>query len=252
MAQEGIVDGSVDALFENELDKLVHQNVIEFEKRPDGRKLDEVRKLYAEIGLFKRLHGSALFMRGNTQSLAVTTLAAPGAAQLIETMEITDRRRFMLHYNFPPYSVGEIGRLGMPGRREIGHGNLADKTIRPLIPNPDEFPYTIRVVSEIMSSNGSSSMASVCAASLSLMDAGVPIKKPAAGVAMGLMSSPDGSYKILTDIQGPEDHYGDMDCKVGGTADGVTAIQMDVKIEGVTCGIIKEVLAQTKKLVWKF
>ncbi len=247
LAQEGIVDELIDALFEDELDKTVHRNIIESEKRPDGRKLDEVRALYAEIGLFKRLHGSALFARGNTQSLAVTTLAAPGAAQLIETMEITARRRFMLHYNFPPYSTGEIGRLGATGRREIGHGNLADKAIRPLIPDADDFPYTIRVVSEIMSSNGSSSMASVCAASLSLMDAGVPIKKPAAGVAMGLMSSPDGRYKILTDIQGPEDHYGDMDCKVAGTADGVTAIQMDVKIEGVTCGIIKEVLAQTKK-----
>ncbi len=247
LAQEGIVDELIDVLFEDELDKTVHRNIIESEKRPDGRKLDEVRALYAEIGLFKRLHGSALFARGNTQSLAVTTLAAPGAAQLIETMEITARRRFMLHYNFPPYSTGEIGRLGATGRREIGHGNLADKAIRPLIPDADDFPYTIRVVSEIMSSNGSSSMASVCAASLSLMDAGVPIKKPAAGVAMGLMSSPDGRYKILTDIQGPEDHYGDMDCKVAGTADGVTAIQMDVKIEGVTCGIIKEVLAQTKK-----
>ncbi len=247
LAKEGIVDESIDALFEDEIDKTVHQNIIEFGKRPDGRKLDEVRALHAEIGLFKRLHGSALFARGNTQSLAVTTLAAPGAAQLIETMEITAKRRFMLHYNFPPYSTGEIGRLGATGRREIGHGNLVDKAIRPLIPGAEDFPYTVRVVSEIMSSNGSSSMASVCAASLSLMDAGVPIKKPAAGVAMGLMSSPDGRYKILTDIQGPEDHYGDMDCKVAGTADGVTAIQMDVKIEGVTCGIIKEVLAQTKK-----
>ena len=254
LAQEEISDESIDTLFENELDKLVHQNVIEFEKRPDGRKLDEVRELYSEIGLFKRLHGSALFSRGNTQSLAVTTLAAPGAEQLIETMEVTAKRRFMLHYNFPPYSVGEIGRLGATGRREIGHGNLADKAIRPLIPSADDFPYTIRVVSEIMSSNGSSSMASVCAASLSLMDAGVPIKKPAAGIAMGLMidqrpttNDKRQNYKILTDIQGPEDHYGDMDCKVAGTADGVTAIQMDVKIEGVTCEIIKEVLAQTKK-----
>ena len=153
----------------------------------------------------------------------------------------------MLHYNFPPYSVGEVGRMGGVGRREIGHGNLADKAVRPLIPSSEEFPYTIRVVSEILSSNGSSSMASVSAASMSLMDAGVPIKKAAAGIAMGLMSVPDGRYKILTDIQGPEDHYGDMDCKIAGTSDGITAIQMDVKIEGVTPKILEEVLMQSKK-----
>lgn len=236
-----------DHLFEEELDKLIHKNIIESEKRPDGRKIDELRDLYAEIGLFKRLHGSSLFMRGNTQALAVTTLAAPGAEQLIETMELSGKRRFMLHYNFPPYSVGEIGRMGGVGRREVGHGNLADKAIRPLIPSQDEFPYTIRVVSEILSSNGSSSMASVCAASMSLMDAGVPIKKPAAGIAMGLMSAEDGKYKILTDIQGPEDHYGDIDCKIAGTADGVMAMQMDVKIDGITTKIIGEVLEQAKK-----
>ncbi|KKR89249.1 MAG: Polyribonucleotide nucleotidyltransferase [Candidatus Wolfebacteria bacterium GW2011_GWA2_42_10] len=238
---------SADQLFEEKVDKLVHKNIIESEKRPDARKLDEVRELFAEIGLFKRLHGSALFARGNTQALAVTTLAAPGAEQLIETMEISGKRRFMLHYNFPPYSVGEVGRMGGVGRREIGHGNLADKAVRPLIPSSEEFPYTIRVVSEILSSNGSSSMASVSAASMSLMDAGVPIKKAAAGIAMGLMSVPDGRYKILTDIQGPEDHYGDMDCKIAGTSDGITAIQMDVKIEGVTPKILEEVLMQSKK-----
>lgn len=237
----------VDHLFEEELDKLIHKNIIEIEKRPDGRKVDELRELYAEIGLFKRLHGSALFMRGNTQALAVTTLAAPGAEQLIETMEISAKRRFMLHYNFPPYSVGEIGRMGGVGRREVGHGNLADKAVRPLIPSQNEFPYTIRVVSEILSSNGSSSMASVCAASMSLMDAGVPIKKPAAGIAMGLMSAEDGKYKILTDIQGPEDHYGDIDCKIAGTADGITAMQMDVKIDGINVKVLGEVLAQAKK-----
>ena len=240
-----------DALFETEIDKIVHKNIINppagGEKRPDGRRLDEIRELYAEVGLFKRLHGSALFMRGDTQALAVTTLAAPGAEQLVETMEISGKRRFMLHYNFPPYSTGETGRMGGVGRREIGHGNLAEKAIKPLIPSQEEFPYTMRIVSEILSSNGSSSMASVCASSLSLMDAGVPIKKPAAGIAMGLMSSENNQYKILTDIQGPEDHYGDMDCKIAGTSDGITAIQMDVKIEGITIKIFEEVLTQAKK-----
>jgi polyribonucleotide nucleotidyltransferase len=237
---------AADGLFEEELDKLVHKNAIERDMRPDSRKMDEIRELYAEIGLFKRLHGSALFCRGNTQALAVTTLAAPGAEQLIETMENFTKKRFMLHYNFPPYCTGETGKMGGVGRREIGHGNLADKAIRPLIPSQEEFPYTIRVVSEILSSNGSSSMATVCATSLSLMDAGVPIKKPAAGIAMGLMSA-GGKYKILTDIQGPEDHYGDMDCKIAGTADGVTAIQMDVKIDGISMKILEEVLEQAKK-----
>ncbi|MCL5004580.1 MAG: polyribonucleotide nucleotidyltransferase [Patescibacteria group bacterium] len=239
--------GQADAIFEDELDKLVHKNVLEKDLRPDGRKMDEVRELSAEVSLFKRLHGSALFTRGNTQALAVTTLAAPGAEQLIETIEISGKKRFMLHYNFPPYCTGEIGRMGGVGRREIGHGNLAYKGVLPLIPSQEEFPYTIRVVSEILSSNGSSSMASVCAASLSLMDAGVPIKKPAAGIAMGLMSAEDGRYKVLTDIQGPEDHYGDMDCKIAGTTDGVTAVQMDVKIDGITLKILEETLAQAKK-----
>jgi polyribonucleotide nucleotidyltransferase len=243
----------VDLLFEEEIDKLVHKNIIESEKRPDGRKLDEIRPLYAEVGLFKRLHGSALFIRGGTQALAVVTLAAPGAEQLIETMETSAKRRFMLHYNFPPYCVGEIGRLGAPGRREIGHGALAEKALRPLIPPQDEFPYTIRVVSEILSSNGSSSMATVCASSMALMDAGVPIKKPVAGIAMGLIvdqqptTNNQQRYKILTDIQGPEDHHGDMDCKVAGTTDGITAIQMDVKIEGITLEILKQILIQAKK-----
>ncbi len=256
LKQEDLIDelSAANAIIEEETDKLIHKNIIEFEKRPDGRKLDEVRDLYTEIGLFKRLHGSALFIRGNTQALAVTTLAAPGAEQLMETMEATIKRRFMLHYNFPPYSTGEIKRLGGPGRREIGHGSLAEKAVRFLIPSQEEFPYTMRVVSEILSSNGSSSMASVCATSLSLMDAGVPIKKSAAGIAMGLITKnkEEGgkrkeNYKILTDIQGPEDHYGDMDCKIAGTKDGITAIQMDVKIYGVTLPILKEVFQQAQK-----
>ena len=174
------------------------------------------------------------------------TLGAPGAEQLIETMESTTKRRFMLHYNFPPYSTGEVKRLGVTGRREIGHGALAGKAVQSLIPSQEEFPYTIRIVSEILSSNGSSSMATVCASSMALMDAGVPIKKAIAGIAMGLMTDQH-NYKILTDIQGPEDHYGDMDCKVAGTEDGIAAVQMDVKIEGITPKILKEVLIQAKK-----
>ena len=252
LKQENVSDFSgIEHLFEEEIDKIVHKNIIDppvgGEKRPDFRKLDEVRQLSAEVGLFKRLHGSALFMRGNTQALAVVTLAPPGAEQLIETMEMSSKRRFMLHYNFPPFSTGEVGRIGMTGRREIGHGALAGKAIQSLIPSQEEFPYTIRIVSEILSSNGSSSMATVCASSLALMDAGVPIKKPMAGIAMGLMTSHEGKHKVLTDIQGPEDHYGDMDCKVAGTQDGVCAIQMDVKIDGIASQILKEVLIQAKK-----
>ncbi|RJP44163.1 polyribonucleotide nucleotidyltransferase [Candidatus Parcubacteria bacterium] len=238
---------AADAVFEEAVDRLVHKNVIEADRRPDGRKLDQIRELGGEVGLFSRTHGSALFTRGNTQALAVTTLAAPGAEQLIETMETTGKRRFMLHYNFPPYSVGEIGTFRGPGRREVGHGALAEKSLRPLIPPQEEFPYTIRVVSEILSSNGSSSMATVCAATLSLMDAGVPLKRPAAGIAMGLMMEDERQYKILTDIQGPEDHHGDMDLKIAGTEVGVTGIQMDVKVRGLTMEILEKVFAQAKK-----
>ncbi len=253
LVSEGLIPDGIDSIIEEEIDALIHKNVLEKDLRPDSRKLDEVRTLFGQVGLFKRLHGSALFFRGSTQSLAVTTLAAPGQEQMIETMEVSGKRRFMLHYNFPPYSVGEIGRMGAPGRREIGHGALAEKAIRSIIPSKEEFPYTIRVVSEILSSNGSSSMATVCASILSLMDAGVPIKKPVAGIAMGIITEKPQTtndkqkYKVLTDIQGPEDHYGDMDCKVAGTTDGITAMQMDVKIEGVTADILKDVLAQAKK-----
>ncbi len=238
---------AVDFLFEDAINDLVHKNVLERERRPDGRKLDELRPLDAEVGLFSRTHGSSLFRRGNTQALAVTTLAAPGAEQLIETMETNGKRRFMLHYNFPPFSVGEIGNFRGPGRREIGHGNLARKSLERLIPSKEEFPYTIRVVSEIMSSNGSSSQATICAASLSMMDAGVPLKKLVAGVAMGLMMSDVTNYKVLTDIQGPEDHHGDMDLKIAGTVDGVTGMQMDVKVDGLTIEILEKAFAQTRK-----
>jgi polyribonucleotide nucleotidyltransferase len=238
---------AADFLFEDAINNLVHKNILEKERRPDGRKLDELRPLDAEVGLFSRTHGSALFRRGNTQALAVTTLAAPGAEQLIETMETNGKRRFMLHYNFPPFSVGEVGNFRGPGRREIGHGNLARKSLERLIPTKEEFPYTIRVVSEIMSSNGSSSQATVCAAALSMMDAGVPLKKPAAGVAMGLMMKDINTYKVLTDIQGPEDHHGDMDLKVAGTVDGVTGMQMDVKVDGLTIEILEKAFEQTRK-----
>ncbi len=244
---------ALEYMFDEMVNDLVHKNILEKEQRPDGRTLDEVRALDGEVGLFSRTHGSALFVRGNTQALAITTLAAPGAEQLIESMETNAKRRFMLHYNFPPFSVGEVGNFRGPGRREIGHGNLARKSIERLLPSKEEFPYTIRVVSEIMSSNGSSSQATVCATTLSLMDAGVPLKKPAAGIAMGLMmaTNADGTsdvnnYKVLTDIQGPEDHHGDMDLKVAGTDDGVTGMQMDVKVDGLTMEILAKAFEQAK------
>lgn len=250
---------NVDLILDELLNEIVHEHAILKNERVDGRKMDDIRSLYAEAGLFERLHGSAFFSRGKTQSLAVTTLAPPSAEQIVETMEITMKRRFIFHYNFPPYSTGEVGRMGSPSRREIGHGSLAAKAIRPMIPSKNKFPYTIRVVSEILSSNGSSSMASVCAGILSLMDAGVPIKKPVAGIAMGLMtwhgvsSKKDGDdeFKILTDIQGPEDHYGDMDFKVAGTRDGITAIQMDVKIEGIDKKIFDKAIEEAKNARFK-
>jgi polyribonucleotide nucleotidyltransferase len=237
-----------DTIFDEEINELLHEKVLKEEKRPDGRKLDEVRELHAETGILKRVHGSALFIRGNTQSLSLTTLGAPGDQKLVETVEFSGKQRFMLNYNFPPYSVGEIGPFRGPGRREIGHGALAEKALRALIPTQEEFPYTIRLVSEILSSNGSSSMATVCAGSLSLMDAGVPIKKPAAGIAMGLILDESGkNFKVLTDIQGPEDHHGDMDFKIAGTDSGVTAIQLDVKINGITLEMIEKTLSQAKE-----
>lgn len=237
----------VDAILEVEIDTLMHRNILEQGRRPDGRAMDEIRSLYGEVGLFKRLHGTGLFMRGATQALAVTTLGAPGDEQLVETIETSGKKRFMLHYNFPPYSTGEVKRMGGVGRRELGHGALAKKAIEWMLPTQEEFPYVIRVVSEVLASNGSSSMATTCATTLSLMDAGVPMKKPVGGIAMGLVMDHAGNYKVLTDIQGPEDHYGDMDCKVAGTTDGITAMQMDVKIEGITAQILKDTLTAAKK-----
>ena len=238
---------SAEAVFEASVDEMVHKNVLERELRPDGRSLDEVRNLSAEVGFLPRTHGSGLFERGETQVLAALTLGAPSDEQIVEGMVVQTKKHFMHQYNFPPYSVGETGRMGSPGRREIGHGALAEKALEPMIPKKEEFPYAIRVVSEVLSSNGSSSMASTCASTLALMDGGVPIKKPVAGIAMGLMSDGKNNHKILTDIQGPEDHYGDMDFKVAGTRDGVTALQMDVKINGVDVEILKKALAQAKK-----
>jgi polyribonucleotide nucleotidyltransferase len=244
---------AVEFLLDEAVNDIVHKAALEKERRPDGRKLNELRQLGGEVQLFSRTHGSAFFQRGNTQALAVATLAAPGAEQMIETMETTGKRRFMLHYNFPPFSVGETGPFRGPGRREIGHGNLARKSLERLIPSKEEFPYTIRVVSEIMSSNGSSSQATICAAVMAMLDAGVPLKKPAAGIAMGLMmaTGADGksdttNFKVLTDIQGPEDHHGDMDLKIAGTADGVTGMQMDVKVDGLTLEIVEKTMAQAR------
>lgn len=231
------------------INNVVHRNILEKERRVDGRKLDQLRGISAEVGVLPRTHGTGLFMRGDTQALSVLTLAAPGLEQWMESMEIDlTKKGFMHHYNFPPYSVGETGRMGAPGRREIGHGALAERALVPIIPSREKFPYTIRIVSEILGSNGSSSQASICGSTLALMDAGVPILAPAAGIAMGLMLDEKGEkYKILTDIQGPEDHHGDMDLKVAGTREGVTAMQMDVKIDGITPQIVRETLAQARR-----
>lgn len=235
------------AVMEEITNSIVHENIIKHGKRPDGRALNQVRELTVEAGILPRTHGSAIFQRGTTQALSVVTLGAPGDEQTIEGIEIDGTKRFMHHYSFPPYSVGEVKPMRGPGRREIGHGALAEKALEVLVPPKETFPYTVRVVSEILSSNGSSSMASVCGGSLALMDAGVPIKTQAAGIAMGLMSDKEGNYKILTDIQGPEDHFGDMDLKVAGTKNGVSALQMDVKIEGITSKIFQETILQAKE-----
>lgn len=235
------------SFFEEQVNAAVHNNILEKEQRPDGRRLNEVRELSCRVGVLARTHGSALFNRGNTQALSTVTLGSPGDKQTIDGLDEEYEKRFIHHYNFPPFSVGETGGFRGPGRREIGHGALAERVLMQIIPAEINFPYTIRVVSEILSSNGSSSMASVCGSSMALMDAGVPIKAPAAGIAMGLMMDDKGNYKVLTDIQGPEDHHGDMDCKVAGTQNGVCGLQMDVKIEGVDLNILRDTLAQAKE-----
>jgi len=224
---------------------IVRRSILETGKRIDGRSVDQVRPIVSEVGVLPRAHGSALFTRGETQALCVATLGTGDDEQLIDALEGKYFEKFMLHYNFPPFSVGETGRMGAPGRREVGHGKLAWRAIRPMLPSYEEFPYTIRIVSEIFESNGSSSMATVCGSSLALMDAGVPLKKPVSGIAMGLILENDG-FAVLSDILGDEDHLGDMDFKVAGTADGITSLQMDIKIAGITEEIMKKALEQAK------
>jgi polyribonucleotide nucleotidyltransferase len=226
--------------------EAVRSTILEDNIRPDGRKLDELRPLDSEVGYLPRVHGSGLFQRGETQILGTLTLASAGERQRLDTYGLETEKHFIHHYNFPPYSTGEAGRFGFTGRREVGHGALAERALRPVVPDQADFPYTIRLVSEALSSNGSTSMASVCAGSLALMDGGVPIKAPVAGIAMGLITGEGGRYAILTDIQGAEDHSGDMDFKVAGTRDGVTALQMDIKVRGITFEIMGQALEQAR------
>ena len=233
--------------FEELLDEQFRTRILEDGVRPDGRALDEIRSLSAEVSLLPRTHGSGIFNRGETQILGITTLGSTGDAQKIDNLSPEQSKNFMLHYNFPPYSVGEAGRVGSPGRREIGHGALAERALSAVLPDQDDFPYTIRIVCEALSSNGSTSMASVCAGTLSLMDAGVPIKSPVAGISVGLITGENGTYKTLTDIQGLEDHVGDMDFKVAGTSDGITAIQLDIKVNSISFDVIKDALTQAKE-----
>ena len=239
----------VNMILEHILAEEVRRLITNDKIRPDGRAVDEIRPLSSRVDIFARTHGSSLFTRGQTQALATVTLGSLNEFQIIDGLGVDEGKRFMLHYNFPQFSVGEVGRYGSPGRREIGHGALGERALLQVIPSEDEFPYTIRVVSEILESNGSSSQASICAGTMALMAAGVPIKAPVAGIAMGLISQDDecNKYTILTDIQGLEDHYGDMDFKVAGTRNGITALQMDIKIKGITKNILKEALAQAKK-----
>ncbi|MFA6159774.1 MAG: polyribonucleotide nucleotidyltransferase [Parcubacteria group bacterium] len=238
-----------DIVSEEVSDEIVHQNILEKEMRPDGRKLDEIRHIECKVGILPRTHGTGLFTRGETQALTVTTLGAPGAEQIIDTMEVDTKKRYIHYYNFPPYSVGEVRPMRGPGRREIGHGALAEKALVPVLPSKEEFPYTILLMSETLSSNGSSSMASTCGSTLSLMNAGVPIKRPVSGIAMGIIvdQKDNQKFKVLTDIQGLEDHYGDMDFKAAGTSEGITALQMDVKLDGVTIPMLQAVLIQSQK-----
>jgi polyribonucleotide nucleotidyltransferase len=244
--EEKADSNAVSGAFKDVEAEIVRGAIIETGKRIDGRDLVTVRRIESEVGLLPRTHGSALFTRGETQALVVTTLGTGDDEQIIDALEGESRSRFLLHYNFPPYSVGEAGRMAGPGRREIGHGKLAWRALQAVLPAPTDFPYTIRIVSEITESNGSSSMATVCGSSLSMMDAGVPLKAPVAGVAMGLILEQGGKFAVLTDILGDEDHLGDMDFKVAGTAGGVTSLQMDIKVAGITPEIMKQALAQAK------
>jgi polyribonucleotide nucleotidyltransferase len=227
--------------------KTVRESILKHDRRPDGRKSSEVRPIWCQVGVLPRVHGSAIFTRGQTQVLSVTTLGGVGDAQRLDTLSPIDSKRYLHHYNFPPYSVGETGRMGGAGRREIGHGALAERAIVPVLPDHEDFPYTIRVVSDVLSSNGSTSMGSACGSCLSLMDAGVPIKAPVAGVAMGLIMGEDGTYKVLTDIAGLEDAMGDMDFKVAGTEEGITALQMDIKIQGIPMAVMQDAIRQARE-----
>ncbi|MFA6273595.1 MAG: polyribonucleotide nucleotidyltransferase [Candidatus Paceibacterota bacterium] len=236
-----------DDLFDETENEMIHKKAIEEDKRADGRKMDELRDLFAQAGgLSSILHGSGIFYRGGTHVLSVLTLGGPEDRNLVDGLQLKVEKRFMHHYNFPPYSGGEVGRMGSTNRREIGHGALAEKALAMVLPSKEEFPYTMRIVSESMASNGSTSQASICAGIIALMDGGVPIKATVGGIAMGLMYESDSKYKILTDIQGPEDHHGDMDFKVAGTRDGITAIQLDVKVDGVPIKILGEAMKQSK------
>ncbi len=246
LSEEELGDANLGTALKKLESGVLRGDVVKNGKRIDGRALDTVRPINSEVGFLPRTHGSALFTRGETQGLVVTTLGTGDDEQMIDALQGTYRSNFLLHYNFPPYSVGEVGRFGPPGRREIGHGKLAWRALQAVLPAATDFPYTIRVVSEITESNGSSSMASVCGGSLSMMDAGVPLKAPVAGVAMGLVLEDDGDYAVLTDILGDEDHLGDMDFKVAGTAEGITSLQMDIKVAGITPEIMEKALDQAK------
>ena len=246
MSDEDKADANLGPAIKQLESSVLRGDVVKHGTRIDGRDTKTVRPITSETGILPRAHGSALFTRGETQGLVVTTLGTGEDEQIIDALNGNYRSNFLLHYNFPPYSVGEVGRVGSPGRREIGHGKLAWRALQAVLPAPTDFPYTIRVVSEITESNGSSSMASVCGGSLSMMDAGVPLKSPVAGVAMGLILEDDGKWAVLTDILGDEDHLGDMDFKVAGTAAGITSLQMDIKIAGITPEIMKQALAQAK------
>ncbi|MCH2095623.1 MAG: polyribonucleotide nucleotidyltransferase [Rhodobacteraceae bacterium] len=246
LTEDQLADANLGSAIKKLESSVLRGDVVKNGRRIDGRALDEVRDIVCETGLLPRTHGSALFTRGETQGLVVTTLGTGDDEQIIDALHGNFRSNFLLHYNFPPYSVGEVGRVGSPGRREIGHGKLAWRALQAVLPAATDFPYTVRVVSEITESNGSSSMASVCGGSLSMMDAGVPLKAPVAGVAMGLVLEEDGSYGILTDILGDEDHLGDMDFKVAGTENGITSLQMDIKVAGITPEIMEKALAQAK------
>ena len=247
LSDEQLADANLGSAMKKLEAGILRGDVVKTGKRIDGRGTSDVRGIVCETGMLPRTHGSALFTRGETQGLVVTTLGTGDDEQIIDALHGNSRSNFLLHYNFPPYSVGEAGRVGPPGRREIGHGKLAWRALQAVLPAATDFPYTVRVVSEITESNGSSSMASVCGGSLSMMDAGVPLKAPVAGVAMGLILEDSGDFAILTDILGDEDHLGDMDFKVAGTAEGITSLQMDIKVAGITPEIMKQALAQAKE-----